>query len=175
MVDVFSPVIAKRQAQSSIGSAPTTQVPEVTYAGFDYTGVKLNLPLARRDLQTAKDLIKQGDVKAAATALDDILIAGVIFQFGTVDEPLVRAMDNFRLAESEMKAGHPDQAKIALSGAADALNNYQRLAGESRAKEVATLHKEIDDLSKRIANEKVESFSKKVSEWWNRCRTWLGA
>ena len=190
-VDIISPVTAQKQAkvcatghdqcsrstckvttaQKQVACA--TNEPEVTYAGFDYTGVKLDLRLAKRDLQTAEDLIKQGDTKGATATLQDIMATGVIFEFSTVDEPLVRAMDNLRLAESELKANHPDQAKVALAGVSDALKNYQALAGDSRAKDVAKLQKEIDEAVTNIAQEKPETFSLKVSDWWTRCRNWF--
>ncbi|MGA2498641.1 MAG: hypothetical protein ABSH20_12920 [Tepidisphaeraceae bacterium] len=79
----------------------------------------------------------------------------MIFEFSTVAQPLVRAMDNLRLAESELKANHPDQAKAALAGASDALKSYEKLAGASRSKEVATLNTEIEDLAKDMAKNPV--------------------
>lgn len=176
-VDVISPVTAqKQQAAAAKGAtvAPKSPgAPEYAYAGLDYTGIKFNLRLANRDLLLAQDFVKQGDAKSATAALQDIEAAGVIFEFSAMREPLVRAMDNLRLAEAELKAKHPDQAKAALSAAVDALKNYGKLAGESRSKEVAELNKEVDDVAKNIAGQNTESFSKKVSGWWDKCLSWF--
>jgi hypothetical protein len=168
-VDVLSPVVEQKQAKAAQSAA----VPDVTYAGFDYSGVKLDLRLANRDLQSAQDLIKQGDTKAATAALQDILATGVIFQFSSVDEPLVRAMDNLRLAESELKADHPDEAKNALAGASDALKTYEKMTGDTRSKEVKQLYQELDEETKNVAQEKPETFSPKVSGWWGRIHNWM--
>ena len=135
-VDVISPITAQKQAKGPAVVSKSGTVPEETYAGFDYTGIKLNLGLAKRDLQAAEDLIKQKDTKAATATLQDILVTGVIFEYSTMDQPLVRAMDNLRLAESELKANHPDAAKIALIGRIDALKNYEKLTNDTRSKEV---------------------------------------
>ena len=170
-VDVLSSVTAQKQAKPRAIQAAA--VPDVIYAGFDYTGVKLDLRLAKRDLQSAEDLIKQGDTKGATAALQDILTTGVIFQFSSMDEPLVRAMDNLRLAEAELKANHPDVAKNALAGASDALKNYEKMTGDTRSAEVKQLYSEIDEETKSIAQEKPETFSPKVSDWWGRVLNWL--
>jgi hypothetical protein len=175
-VDIVSLVTAQKQAKgSTTASTKVTAVPEVTYAGFDYTGVKLDLRVAKRDLQASEELIKQGDTKAATAALQDILATGVIFEFSAVDQPLARAMDNLRLAESEFKANHPDQAKVALAGASDALKKYEQLTGDSRSKEVAKVNKEIDEVTKNLAQQKPETFSQRISDWWNRCLSWFNA
>ena len=169
-VDVLSPVTAQKQAKAGTSASAVT---EVAYAGFDYTGVKLDLKLAKRDLQSAEDLIKKGDTRAATTTLQDILTTGVIFQFSSMDEPLVRAMDNLRLAQSEFIASHPDRAKIALAGASDALKNYEKMTGDSRSKEAASLASEIDRMTKDIDQENPGTFAAKVGGWWDRCRNWV--
>ena len=112
-VDVVSSVPAAKQAagKKSTPGKPKT-APQYTYAGFDYIGIKLNLRLATRDLQQAKTLIEQHDATGATALLQDILHDGVIFEFSALDEPLVRATDNFRLVETELKAKHLDEAKV---------------------------------------------------------------
>jgi YfdX protein len=176
-VDVVSSVTAEKQlagaAQPASPATRSADAPEYTYAGFDYTGIKLNLRLAKRDLLLAQKLVEQGDTKGAAAALHYIQAAGVIFEFSSEREPLVRAMDNLRLAETELKANRPDQAKTALTGAEDALRNYGKLAGESRSKEVTELNKDVAEVARNIANEKEESFSKKISSWWDKCELWF--
>ncbi|MEO8429411.1 MAG: YfdX family protein [Verrucomicrobiota bacterium] len=184
-VDVVSSVTAQKQqaaappakpadAKGAAAAPKSALAPQYTYAGFDYTGIKLNLRLAKRDLLLAQDLIKQGDGKAATLALQDIQSSGVIFEFSTTREPLVRAMDNLRLAESELKNKHPDQAKTALAGAVDALKNYEKMASDSRSKEVAKMHNEVDEVAKNIAGQKEETFSKMISGWWDKCLGWFG-
>jgi hypothetical protein len=170
-IDVLSAVSAQKAAKGK--QASSAGVPDVTYAGFDYTGVQLDLAMAKRDLQSAQDLIKKGDTTAATTALQEILSTGVSFQFSTMDEPLVRAMDNLRLAEAEITSKDPGQAKIALAGASDALKNYEKMTGDTRSKEVKQLYTELDDEQKSIDTEKPETITPKVSGWWGRVHSWL--
>jgi hypothetical protein len=170
-VDVLSAVSAQKQSKG--GGVGPGGVPDVAYAGFDYTGVKLDLRLAKQDLAAAEELIKKGDTKGATAALQEILGTGVVFQFSSMDEPLVRAMDNLRLAESELKASHPSEAKFALTGASDALRNYETMTGDGRSKDVAALRKEIDEDSKELSKETPETFTPKVAGWWERCRNYL--
>jgi translation initiation factor 2B subunit (eIF-2B alpha/beta/delta family) len=84
--------------------------------------------------------------------------------------PLARAMDNLRLAESELKNNHPDQAKAALGAATDALKNYETVTG---AKDVKQLQEQINEVANNIGRYNPESFSKKVSEWWGKVVDWL--
>jgi len=169
-VDIVSPVAEQKQAKTS--AKPAT-APEETYAGSDYTGMKLDLRLARRDLLAAQDLMKSGDTAAAKLALQDIEQTGVIFVFSETQRPLVRAMDNLRMAESELKNNHPDQVKIALQGAADALKNYEALVGGTHSTEVQKLQEQIDGMAKKLPQQTPEDFSKKISDCWNHCRAWL--
>jgi hypothetical protein len=170
-IDVLSAVSAQKEAKGK--AASSAGVPDVTYAGFDYTGVQLDLAMAKRDLQSAEDLVKKGDTKGATTALQEILSTGVSFQFSSMDEPLVRAMDNLRLAEAEITAKDPGQAKIALAGASDALKNYEKMTGDTRSKDVKQLYTELDDEQKSIDTEKPETMTPKVSGWWGRVHNWL--
>ena len=178
-VDVVSPVAEQKQSKTGAKNAPAAAAkpktaPEVAYAGGDYSSIKLDIRLARRDLLAAQDLITKGDTAAATLALQDIQANGVIFEFSATRMPLVRAMDNLRLAESELNNKHPDQAKAALGAAKDALKNYEAVAGNSRTSEVQKLQKEIDAASNSLTKETPESFSTKISGWWNKCREWFG-
>jgi hypothetical protein len=184
-VDIVSPVTAQKQqavavpvakAANAKATAPapkSASAPQYSYAGVDYTDMKLNLRLAKRDLALAHDMIKQGDIKTATLALQDIQAGGVIFEFSSVREPLVRAMDNLRLAESELRNKHPDRAKVALAGAVDALKNYEKWGGDGRSKEVAKLREEMDKVAKNIGAQNEEAFSKTVSGWWNKILSWF--
>ncbi|MEP6809916.1 MAG: YfdX family protein [Chthoniobacterales bacterium] len=177
-VDVVSPVAEQQQnkvAEKNNAAPPANPktAPEVAYAGGDYTSIKLDVRLARRDLLAAQDLIKKGDTAAATLALQDIQTNGVMFEFSATRMPLSRAMDNLRLAETELNAKRPDQAKAALGAATDALKNYEAIAGTSRMPEVQKLQKEINDVTKDLSNEKSDAFSKKISSWWNKCLEWF--
>ncbi len=177
-VDVVSPVAEQQQSKATekknvAPAANPKTAPEVTYAGGDYTSIKLDVRLARRDLLAAQDLIKKGDTAAATLALQDIQTSGVMFEFSATRMPLARAMDNLRLAETELNAKQPDQAKAALGAATDALKNYEAMAGGSRAPDVQKMQKEINDVTKDLSNQKPETFSKKISSWWNQCLEWF--
>ena len=171
-VDIFSTVTAQKQKGGILPGKSVTG-PEITYTELDSATVKLNLRLAKRDLLQAQDDVKKGDAKMAAADLEDIQASGVIFEFSRTSEPLVRAMDNLRLAESEMKHQHADLAKVALSGAVDALKGYEKVSGDTRSKEVAALHKEVDAVAQDLAGQKPETFTQKISDWWSKCLSWF--
>ena len=175
MVDTISPVTAQKQISQADKSASTkaSRAPEFSYVGLDYSDVKLDLRLAHRDLLAAQDLLKAGDTVAAKLALQDIENNGVIFEFSATRMPLARAMDNLRLAESELKNNHPDQAKATLGAATDALKNYETVTGDSRAKDVKQLQEQINEVANNIGRYNPKSFSKKVSEWWDKVVDWL--
>jgi hypothetical protein len=173
MVDTISRVTSQKQISHADKSASTKapRAPEFSYVGLDYSDVKLDLRLAHRDLLAAQHLLKAGDTAAAQLTLQDIENNGVIFEFSATRMPLARAMDNLRLAESELKNNHPDQAKAALGAATDALKNYETVTG---AKDVKQLQEQINEVANNIGRYNPESFSKKVSEWWDKVVDWLG-
>jgi hypothetical protein len=175
--DVVSDVTAEQQkkpvAAKPKAGASQVMVPEVTYAGFDYSGMKLNVRLANSDLHQAQDRINQGDTSGASAALQDLLGNGVIFEFSTVDQPLARAMDNLRLSEMELNNDQPLAAKTALDAASDELARYTKVAGESRSKDVEQLRKEIAADAKNITQYKKDTFSAKIAGWWGRMLAWV--
>ena len=171
-VDVFANINAQKQKRGPL-AGKTVSGPEVVYTEIDATTVKLNMPLAKRDLLQAQDALKKGDTKAATAALEDIQATAVVLEFSRKSEPLVRAMDNLRLAESELKHAQPEQAKAALVGAVDALKSYEKVSGGSRSKDVAELHKEVDAMAKDLAANQPETFTQQISSWWNKCLSWF--
>lgn len=173
-VDVLSPVkAAKQQASDKTSENQNDEDMAYSYAGLDYTGVLLNVDLANKCLNLARDLIKDNKIGQAMDALHEIQVAGVIFEFSRIDEPLVQAMDNLRLAESEMKSNHPQQAKDALDSAMDALQTYEKLTGDKHSKDVQQLRNEIHEVRTNLNNHTPQSFTEKISDWWNRCRNWF--
>jgi len=146
----------------------------VTYAGIEFTSLDLNLPLAKRNLVRAKKALEDNRSDDADTALLDIQTRGVIF--GLVEDflPLREAADNLKLAEYEFKNGQAKEAETALKVASDALKEYEKIAGENRAKDVKKLHEEIDDLSGKLEHQKdQEAVVKKMASWWDRVAKWL--
>ena len=75
-IDVLSPVTELKQFNA--GTRQPGTVPDVAYAALDCTSVKLDIRLAKRDLESAEELVKKDDVKAATAALRGILTTGVI-------------------------------------------------------------------------------------------------
>ena len=76
---------------------------------------RAELPFLVLRQNVGDDLTRWRDTAAAQLTLQDIENNGVIFEFSATRMPLARAMDNLRLAESELKNNHPDQAKAALA------------------------------------------------------------
>jgi YfdX protein len=149
----------------------------VSFEGLEYSTVKLDVLFAKGMLALAKKEITDGKTDDADNALWAIQADGVSFEFDEIALPLERAADNLNLAEVEMKEGWTDDAKVALNSASEALNEYERLAGESRSKEVKSLHKEIGQLTKsldkRHAEQDVTKAKQKVAGWWDQVTQWF--
>ena len=173
-VDVVGPTKGVKKENSSKSGEKRPVPSAVTYAGIEFTSLDLNLPLAKRNLVRAKKALEDNRSDDADTALLDIQTRGVLF--GLVEDylPLREAADNLKLAENEFKNGQTSEAKSALTVASDALKDYEKIAGEHRAKDVKTLHQEIDDLSGKLEHQKDQKgVAKKISSWWDRVTKWL--
>lgn len=174
-VDVVGPAVrvqkGKGQDSKKKGKGPSA----ITYAGTEFTSLDLDLPLAKRDLQSAKQALGDNKLDAADSALMDIQERGMVF--GLVEDylPLREAADNLKLAENELKDGQSQEAKAALKVASDALKDYEETAGKHRSKEVKQLHQEIDALSEKLDHQPDdrEGVVKKIGSWWDRVAKWL--
>jgi len=173
-VDVVGPTkeVKKEKGSKSGKKRPVSSA--VTYSGIEFTSLDLNLPWAKRNLIRAKKALEDNRSDDADMALLNIQTRGVLF--GLVEDylPLREAADNLKLAEFELKNGQTSEAKAALTGASDALKDYEKIAGENRSKDVKKLHEEIDDLSGKLEHQNDrEGVTKKISSWWDRVTKWL--
>ena len=173
--DAISPVHVQKTPATKSNGANVKQksTSEVSSEIFDYTDVKLNLRLARRDLLSAQDLLKSGDVAAVKLLLQDIQANGVIFEFSVEHVPLALTMADLRLAESEMRDNRLEQAKAALNAASDSLKTYETSVGNNVSKDVKKLREDIDDATKNLAQYNPDTFAVKITNWWGKCVEWL--
>lgn len=178
-IEIINTVVqAKKRNKKSEKKGAVTDLPVVTFAGIDYTTVKLNTYLAGNMLERAKKNISNDKIRDSISDLRTIQVNGVIFEFDEVDLPLERAADNLKLAELELK--HKDrreEARAALDAASDALGEYEKVTGDHRSNEVRSLNKEIDKLSKTISSKMSmtdkEKAVSKISDWWDRVVKWF--
>jgi hypothetical protein len=162
-------MIDPKAAGARVGqSAAKRPYPEYTYSGLEYSAVKLNIKLTKRDLLSAQNLIKKNDVKAARSALDEILWTGPVFEYSSADLPLTRAADNLRLAESEFKDHRVDEARAALSAASFELKGYVTGSGKTSSKDVEKLRSEIEQVAKELGRQTPATLSKRIADWWGR-------
>ena len=173
-VDVVGPATRVKHEKAQISDEKSPGPALVSYSEIEFTSLDLNLSLAKRNLVRAKEALKANKSDDADTALRDIQTRGILFSLIEASLPLREAADNLKLAEYEFNEGNSQEAKVALDVASDALKDYEKTAGESRAKEVKKLHQEMDDLSGKLENQKDRvGVVKKLASWWDRVTKWL--
>lgn len=168
-VAVMAPIEAAKKAAQK--EATAAGVPVAVDVELVHTRTDLNVELAQVGLQAAKDALQKEDSKAADGALATVQ-TGVIFGYTKVDLPLEKVRENLMVAKALVDSGKAKEARAALEVAGDALEEYEKTAGQNRAKEAKDLRAEMQKLSKDIeANSK--GASDKIMDWWDRVRRWL--
>lgn len=187
--DVVEPVIqAKRKAQGATKAAKEKHaakkrakpvlIPMEEFSVWRHSSMKLNIVMAAGALALAKTELEKDKNDNADSALALLQSAGVTFEFDEIELPLIEAADNLKLAELEISEGKREEAIITLKLASDDLKKYERIAGESRAREVRELHQEIDKLSESLEKEDgskntLDKAKKEISSYWDRVRKWF--
>ena len=168
-VAVMAPIeAAKKAAQKEAAAAG---VPVAVDVELVHTRTDLNVELANVGLQAAKEALQKEDAKAADNALATVQ-TGVIFGYTKVDLPLEKVRENLILAKALVDSGKAKEARVAIEVAGDALEEYEKGAGQNRAKEAKDLRAEMQKLSKDIeANSK--GASEKIMDWWDQVRKWI--
>ncbi len=173
-VELIGPATEAKREKSAGSGEKRPKPSAITYAGIEFTSLDLDLPLAKRNLGYAKKALNDDKLDDADSALLEIQTRGVLFDLVEDHLPLREAADNLKLAEYEFNNGQAREAETALKMASDALKDYEKIAGENRAKDVKKLHQEIDGLSGKLRHQKDrESVTKKMSSWWDRIAKWL--
>jgi len=164
-VSVMAPVEAAKKEASKSG------VPVAVDVELIHTRADLNVDLAREGLQAAKDSIQKDDSRTADNALASIQ-TGVIFNYAKMDLPLEKIRENLLLAKNLVDVGKNKEAKAALDVAGDALMDYEKGAGVSRASESKALREEIQKLSQDIEKNS-KGAADQIMGWWDKVRKWL--
>ena len=168
-VAVMAPIEAAKKAVQK--EAAAVGVPVAVDVDLVHTRTDLNVELANVGLQAAKEALQKEDPKTADNALATVQ-TGVIFGYTKVDLPLEKVRENLMLAKALVDSGKAKEARVALEVAGDALEEYEKGAGQNRAKEAKDLRVELQKLSNDIeANSK--GASKKIMDWWDRVRKWI--
>jgi len=180
--DVIAPVVqAKSKARTLKGrhghkSANSRFIED--YTVWRQAAMKLNVVMADNALHLAKDELEKGNLDNADLALALLQAEGVVFEFDEVELPLTEAADDLKLAQLEVSEGKIDQAQATLKRASDNLKKYERISGESRAKDVRELQKEIDKLGESLAKgdhseNALDKAGKKIAAYWERVVKWF--
>jgi hypothetical protein len=184
--DIASPVLrakteaAQKASATEAGGTPSAAKSPLYFsqADIDYTSLKLDVDLTRRLLREAKQSLLGADPKQADTALANLQALAMLLEFDEIDLPLSQAADNLKLAETEMKVGRYDAAKMALNAAIDELEKYEKQTGETRGKDVKALHKEIRELTAELdggnpSEADAQRHASRISDWWGRATQWF--
>lgn len=148
------------------------------YSVWRQTTMKLDIVRAANTLSLAKKELEEEHFDNADQALALLQIEGVVFEFDEIELPLTEAADDLKLAQLEVSEGNIDQAQATLKRASDNLKKYESITGESRAKDVRKLHKEIDDLAKSLvkgghSESSLDKAGKKIASYWDRVVKWF--
>ncbi len=181
--DVIAPVAHARAESSKQASKQSSPEDSSSPALEDYSilgksTMKLDVVLAGDALALARKELEKGHFDDADIALALLQTEGVIFEFSTVELPLTEAADDLKLAQLEISEGKTDQAQATLKRASDHLKKYEAISGESRAREVRQLNKEINKLSQSLAKgdhseSALEKVGKDISSYWDRVVEWF--
>lgn len=168
-VSVMAPIEAAKKAAQK--EAAASGVPVAVDVELVHTRTELNVELARAGLQAAKEALQKKDAKAADGALATVQ-TGVIFGYAKVDLPLEKVRENLVLAKAMVDSGKAKEARAALEVAGDALEEYEKGAGQNRANEAKNLRSEMKKLSSEIEADG-KGASEKIMDWWNLVRGWI--
>ncbi len=177
--DVIAPVVQAKADSLKHPGPEGGDVPAIAdYAIWSQSTMKLNIALAGDALTLAKEELQKGHFDNADVALALLQTEGVVFEYSAVELPLTEAADDLKLAQLEVSEGKTDQAQATLKRAYDNLKKYEAISGESRAKEVRQLNKEINKLSQSLARgdhseSALEKAGKEISSYWDRVVNWF--
>lgn len=177
--DVIAPVV---QAKTDNLKHPSPKGGDISaiedYAIWGQSTMKLNIALAGDALTLAKEELKKSHFDNADVALALLQTEGVVFEYSAIELPLTEAADDLKLAQLEISEGKTDQAQATLKRASDNLKKYESISGESRAKEVRKLNKQIDKLTQSLAKgdhseSALKKVGKEIASYWDRVVKWF--
>ncbi len=178
--DVIAPVVHEKAKtlKGRHGHKSTNSRFFEDYSVWRQAAMKLNIVMADNALKLARDELEKGNLDNADLTLALLQAEGVVFEFDEVELPLTEAADDLKLAQLELSEGKIDQAQATLKRASDNLKKYERISGDSRAKDVRELQKEIDKLGKSLAKgdhseNTLEKAGKKIASYWERVVKWF--
>ena len=155
----------------------SAMTPVVAGVELHHTHIMLDVSAAKEHLQAAKQALNNNKYEAADGALAAVQ-RGVNFAYVEVDLPLLRARENLMLAKAQVQAGQVQDARMLLEAAAQALETYAQHADKSRASQVQSLQKEIQNYAQQLPQQSQQGQQKnqknqqavveQIDEWWDR-------
>lgn len=130
---------------------------------------QLNVDLALLGLESAQRALSENKVTIADGALSAVQ-TGVVLEHVVADLPLEKARLNLFLARQATKSHNNQEATTALKVAADALEEYEKMAGSNREKEILALRREIQALTQSGQSEPVSAEA--INKWWQTIASW---
>jgi len=177
--DVIAPVVqAKKNNLKHHGHKDGHSPAIEDYSVWSQSSMKLNIVMASDALTLARDELKKDHFDNADVALALLQAEGVVFEYSVMELPLTEAADDLKLAQLEISEGKAGQAQATLKRASDSLKKYESISGESRAKEVRKLHKQIDKLARSLAKgdhseSALKKAGKEIASYWERVVKWF--
>ncbi len=133
------------------------------------TRAQLNVDLSLIGLETAQRALSENKANVAESALTAVQ-TGVVFEHVVADLPLEKARLNLFLARQAAKSHNSQELTTALKVTADALEEYEKMAGSNREQEIVALRKEIQALTQSGQSEPVSEEA--INKWWQTIASW---
>lgn len=133
------------------------------------TRAQLNVDLALVGLESAQRALADNKTSVAEGALTAVQ-TGVVFEHVVADLPLEKARLNLFLARQAARSHNTQELTTALKVTADALEEYEKMAGSNREKEIAALRKEIQSLTQAGQSETISEEA--INKWWQTIASW---
>ncbi len=168
-VEILKPIrVAKREAFKKTTGAPSH--PVTADVELRDTKAQLDVDSAMSGLEKAQEALADRKLEETDAALKDIE-GDIVFEYVVAEMPVERAQANLLLARKALKENKTTQAKVELQAASDALEQYSKIAGSNREKEIADLRKEIQTLCSQNCSPSTTS-EETITKCWHKLASW---
>ena len=159
---------AKAEKDKQTGETGKPAPVEVTCDVVENVRVSLDLGVAKAGLSVAKEKLAKDDTDSAERALA-MVMASLSYSLIEAELPLDRARENLMLAKAAIEDKDTAEAKAVLAEVGRELDAYAKGANEADRAAIATLRKEMSELSTKLkGDESDKGLVATIEGWWDR-------
>lgn len=159
---------AKAEKDKQTGETGKPAPVEVAGDVVENVRVSLDLGVAKAGLSVAKEKLAKDDTDSAERALA-MVMASLSYSLIEAELPLDRARENLMLAKAAIEDKDTAEAKAVLAEVGRELDAYAKGANEADRAAIATLRKEMSELSTKLkGDESDKGLVATIEGWWDR-------